>query len=105
MAFKIRYSEQSSDDLADIIRYISDELFNPQAAERFFKGVEEKIGLLRSNPYLFPLYHDEKLNAIGCRSVTIGNYLMFYVVDDVNSIVNIVRIIYSRRNISAIFEK
>jgi len=66
MVFKVTYSEKASDDLSDIIRYISYKLNSPQAAERFFTKVLQKIEWLRENPYLFPLYHDEKLSADGC---------------------------------------
>ena len=104
MDFKIKYSERSSNDISDIIDYISDELSNPKAAEKFFVGVSEKIEMLRENPYLFPLYHDKKLSAEGYRFAIVGNYLMFYVINDVNSIVNIVRIVFGRRNIPAIIE-
>ena len=110
MVFKVTYSEKASDDLSDIIRYISYKLNSPQAAERFFTKVLQKIEWLRENPYLFPLYHDEKLSADGYRFVVIGNYLLFYVIDDSNSdngssIVNIVRIIYNRRNIPTIIDE
>lgn len=105
MAFRVKYSEQSADDLAGIINYISDELYSPQAAERLFDMVDEKIEILRENPYLFPLYHDDKLSAKGLRFAVIGNYLMFYIIDDCNSIVNIVRIVYGKRNIPLIFEE
>ena len=104
MAFKVKYSEQSSKDLADIIKYISYELCSPKAAENFYMGVLEKIELFSENPYIFPLYHDERPSAEGYRFAVVGHYLMFYVIDDDNSIVTIVRILYGRRNIAAIIE-
>jgi toxin ParE1/3/4 len=105
MAFRVNYSEQAYDDLNSIIEYISNELHNAQAAERFFLEVYEKIKLLQEMPYLYPLCRDENLSARGCRFVAIGNYLMFYIADSGNSVVTIIRILYSRRNITAIFEE
>ena len=105
MIFKLRYSERAADDLEDIINYISDELCSPQAAEHFFNAVDEKLGLLREHPYMFPLYHDEKLNADGVRFAVIGNYLLLYLVDDENSVVNIARILHGRRDILSVFEE
>ena len=104
MAFKVKYTEQASEDITGIIEYISYELCSPKAAEKIYKGVSDKIGLLRDNPYLFPLYHDEKLSAEGYRFAVVGNYLIFYVIDNSNSAVTIVRILYGRRNIPAIIE-
>jgi toxin ParE1/3/4 len=103
MAFKVKLSEQAADDLDEIIRYISEELCNPQAAGHFYGTVNEKLELLREHPHMFPLYHDEKLSAAGVHSVTIGNYVMFYLVDDDMSMANIARILYGKRDIPAVF--
>ncbi|MCL2189156.1 MAG: type II toxin-antitoxin system RelE/ParE family toxin [Defluviitaleaceae bacterium] len=102
MAYKVTYSTQASIDLEAIIEYIYGELHNPQAAQNFFNKTDETLVRLRDNPFIFPLHHDERLSAKGLRFVTIGSYLMFYAVDEKNNLVNIARIIYGRRNISAI---
>ena len=47
---------------------------------------------------------DERLSAEGYRLVIVGSYLIFYIIDDGNSVVSIVRILYGRRNIPAIIE-
>ena len=104
MAFKVKFSERASDDINDIIEYINNELCSPKAAEKLYIAVSDKIELLRDNPYLFPLYHDERLSAEGYRFAVVGNYLIFYIIDDSNSTVNIVRVLYGRRNIPAIIE-
>jgi toxin ParE1/3/4 len=103
MAFRVEYSEQAADDLIEIISYISDELYNPQAAKNFYEAVDGKLGLLREHPYIFPLYHDEKLGAEGYHAVAIGNFLMFYLVDDGICIVNIARILYGKRDVLSAF--
>jgi addiction module RelE/StbE family toxin len=107
MAFRVRHTEQSYDDLDSIIEYISENLFDPQAAERFFHNVSEEIERLKENPYMFPLHHDEKLSAKGYRFVVIGNYLMFYAIDESNNdekVVNILGIVYGRRDMPNIFD-
>jgi plasmid stabilization system protein ParE len=76
MAFKIKFSEQAADDLDEIVRYISEELCNQQAAEHFYDAVDEKLALLRKHPHMFPLYHNEKLSAEGVHSVVIGNFVL-----------------------------
>jgi len=105
MVFKVKFSEQATDDLDGIIAYIEDELYNPQAAERFYNLVNKKRALLREHPYMFPLCPDEKLRAEGYRSVVIGNFIMFYLVDDDKSVVNIARILYRRRDIPSAFNE
>jgi len=103
MAFQTSYSEQAAVDLADIIRYLNDELCNPQAAKRFYKEASKRLELLCDNPYMYPLHKDGKLYAEGYRFIVIGNYLMFYVINEDSRVVNIVRIVYGGRNLSAIF--
>jgi len=105
MVFKVDFSELAAEDLAEIIRYIRDELYNPQAAERFYKAINEKRGLLRENPFMFSLYHDKKLSAEGYRYAVIGKFLMFYLVDTGKSVVTIARILYGKRDIPSIFEE
>ena len=96
MTFEVKYSERAINDLDEIIGYISDKLFGPKSAEKFYEAVKEKLELLSEYPYMYPLYHDDKLRSEGYRFAVIGNYLMFYLVDDDSSIVNIARILYRK---------
>ena len=103
MGFKVKFSQQAVDDMDDIIGYLSHELYNPQAAERFYRTINQKLTLLEENPYIYPLHNDERLREKGFRFVVIGNYLMFFLADDDNSVVNIARIVYGGRNLSKLF--
>ena len=103
MIYKVDFAEHAAADLSEIIRYISEELYNPQAAGRFYNEVDEKRKLLCEHPYMFPLHHAEELSAEGIRATVIGNFVMFYVVDDEKSIVSIIRILYGRRDIPSVF--
>jgi addiction module RelE/StbE family toxin len=102
MAFKVNFSEQAAADLSEIIRYISKELFNPQAAERFYNAVNDKLDLLREQPYMFPLHQDERVCVDGYHSAVVGNFLLFYLVNDEIATVNIARILYGKRDIPAV---
>jgi plasmid stabilization system protein ParE len=99
MGFRISYTAQATDDLAGIIRYIGRELSNPKAAEHFYRSVKEKLELLCEHPYMFPLYHNDKLSAQGFRFIVAGSFLIFYLVDDDSSVVNIVRILYGKQDV------
>ena len=103
--FNIKYSEQSANDLSEIISYIKDDLCSPIAAKNFYTTVKEKLEFLREHPYMYPLYHDKKLSKKGYRYIVIGNYLIFYIIDKESSIVNILRILYSGRDMFAIFDE
>jgi len=48
MTFDVEFSEQGNRDLDEIIRYISEELFSPQAAQKFYSAVNEKLKYYRA---------------------------------------------------------
>ena len=48
---------------------------------------------------MYPLSRDERLNAEGYRAVIIRNYMLFYVVDEADMVVYIVRIVYGKRDL------
>ncbi len=104
MAFKVKFSEQAATDLDEILTYLSETLYAPQAAQRFYDAVSKQLGILADNPRIYPLHRDDRLNAPGLRFVTMGNYLLFYTVDDIGSIVYIARILYGKRDLGAVFE-
>jgi addiction module RelE/StbE family toxin len=105
MDFNVQFTNQAAYDLDEILRYISEELYNQRAAENFYKAVNKKISQLNKHPFMFPLYHDEKLRAEGCRFAVIGNYLMLYFVDESAAVVNVARILYGRQDIPTAFSQ
>jgi len=104
MAFRTEFSEQADFDLDEILRYISDELCAPRAAERFYLAVFDKLDFLRDNPYMYPLHHNEMLNAKGLHFIIISNYLLFYTINDIENVVTIVRILYGKRDFNTAFD-
>jgi plasmid stabilization system protein ParE len=105
MAFKVNFSEQAAIDFSEILDYISNELYAPLASNRFYDAVSKQIGIIGDNPLIFPLHPDKKLNEQKLHFTVIGNYLMFYVVNSEDDIVDIVRIIYGKRNLSTVMNE
>ena len=103
MDFQVKFSEQAAQDVSDIIEYICDVLYNPGAAERFYNEVNKKRERISENPFIYPLSKDEKLCGQRTRTAVIGNFLMFYSVDETNNAAYIIRIIYGKRDIAGIF--
>ena len=103
MDYDVVFSEEAEDDLECIISYITEELRSPQSAARLFAAVSRKLELIRDNPYIYPTHHIEQLHSKGYRFAVIGNYLMFYTIDEEKSRTYIVRIVYGKRNLSDLF--
>jgi toxin ParE1/3/4 len=66
-----------------------------------FEKVLYEIGLLESNPYIYPLLKDQYLNQLGYRMIPIDNFLLFYIIKDHE--VQIHRFLYGKRNYRLLF--
>ena len=103
MDFQVKLSKQATQDLWDIIEYINDVLFNHDAADQFYNEVNKKLNKISENPFIYPLSRDKQLLAKGYRTAVIGNYLMFYSVDESVKAAYIIRIICGKRDLGAVF--
>ena len=84
-------------DLRGILRYITETLKEPATAQRVYFSIKEKISNLNILPHRHPLVQDEALASRGIRWMPAENYLVFYVVNEDNQYVSILRILHSRR--------
>jgi toxin ParE1/3/4 len=96
MAYEVRVSQSAERDLNEILQYITDSLFEPAAAGRFLKSIEECYNQLRSNPFVYALSSDNRLQSEGYRKVVIGKYLLMFTVEE--KVVFIHRIFYGARD-------
>lgn len=96
--YNVDVSEPAERDVLDIARYISAELTAPEAAletvEALFGGMQS----LNENPQRQGLVRDERLAAKGYRALPVKNYLIFYIVSEQAQMVDIIRILYNRRD-------
>ena len=82
MSWNIVYSEQARKDLRNIFEYIAYELLVPD-----------------DMPLRHHLYEEEPWHSMGIRFFPVDNYLVFYLPNETEGIVNIVRIMYGGRDI------
>ena len=98
--WKIIYSNQSRVDLLNIDNYIRYDLLSPMAANRITDKFLNMIKNLNSMPKRYPLYPEEPWYSLGLRYFPVENYIVFYYPEDNKQIVQIIRIMYSRQDIS-----
>lgn len=99
MTYKTVFSKAFEDDLDEALEYISNKLYNPNAAQRLLNNVSDTVSLLEEDPLLFPLYHDDELAKQGLRYTVISNYLLFYKVNELEKTVDLSRFLYGGQNI------
>ena len=107
MASKFGYqlTKRAESDLDGIVSYMAVELANPQAASDFVDKLKDNIDEARAFPESGSLVDNEFLQVENLRKKLIGNYIMYYLPDMREKIINILRIVYGKQNITEIHIK
>ncbi|XID94593.1 type II toxin-antitoxin system RelE/ParE family toxin [Paenibacillaceae bacterium WGS1546] len=95
--YAIVITEPAEDDLRGITEYIALELKEPLTAQNLLTRIGEAIFELEKMPYRNTLVRDERLASQGIRMLVVENYIVFYVVSEMNDSVTIIRILYGKR--------
>lgn len=98
MAYKVSISEQAEKDLNDIYSYIYYELKSKISADRISQRLRNAMVGLSEMPKRFHVCPLEPWFSRGVRSVPVGNYSVFYFVNDDKNDVLITRVVYGKRN-------
>jgi toxin ParE1/3/4 len=94
----LRYLPVAVDDLISIFDWIANN--SPATAAAFIEKLDQRIGSLKTHPFLGHIPRDDKLKSSGYRVLVIESYLVFYVVRA--KTVEIHRIIHGSRNLDDI---
>lgn len=96
--YDLQYLPSARKDMVDAVRYISETLNNPIAAERLAVDLIEAGDTIPAFPYANPVHMPIRPLKNEYRKLRVHNYLMFYWVDEERKMVTIARVIYARRN-------
>lgn len=92
--YRLKFTLKAEEDLDQIYEYIFNSLFAESAANNLIKKVEKEITRLMKFPFSGSYAMDEPLKARGYRKLIVDNYLVFYLVNEVEAQVVIMRILY-----------
>ena len=96
--YRLIFSKLYHSDLDESHNYISEKLRNPMAADRLIIEAMKKLIEIRDNPTHRPLVYDEYLADLGYRLKIVKNYILFYIIDEDNKHIKVVRFLYGRRD-------
>ena len=102
-SFKVILETTAISDLRGILRYITENLKELATAKRIYRSIKEQIMKLNKMPLRHPLVIDETFAALGLRKMPVENYLVFYVADESQKEVHVLRILYNRREWQNLF--
>lgn len=100
--YSYRFTEKAASDLTDILRYISEELFNPGAARTLGQKVFASIDEIRSFPQSGMVVENQFLTDKTIRRTVIDNYVLYYKAVESDKTIYIIRIVYGKRNLDEI---
>jgi toxin ParE1/3/4 len=85
-------------DLENLFRYISEELYNTESALVMINKFEMKFNDICLFPKAYPIITLNRINHNGLRKVILDNFMVVYLYDEEKDIINIVRVIYAKRD-------
>jgi addiction module RelE/StbE family toxin len=93
MKYRIKYLPDTIKDRTEIRDYLA--TYYESTVKRFFTQLKEKTTLLKEYPYSCPIYEDDP----DYRTLAVGDYLVFYIVDEENKTIEIHRILHGTKDI------
>lgn len=95
--YRVKIVLKAEEDLDDIFYYIALELNNKSAAEKMIYLFSNKILRLQEFPFSCSLVEDDLLKDKGYRKLIIDNYIVFYIVNEEDQLVIVMRVLYGRK--------
>ena len=96
--YSVHVTQKAIYEMTEIVLYISEKLLEPNLAVKPQDRLEKEIYGLESIPLKYPLVSDKYLSDQGIRKLPVENYIIFYTVSDEKIKINIVRVLYQKRN-------
>ena len=102
--YKLEYLPVARKDMLEIVRYISRELQNPDAADRLAVELIDAVEGVLPFPYATPASQPIRPLKHEYRKILVQNYLMFYWVDEEKKLVTVARVVYAKRDYGRLLE-
>jgi addiction module RelE/StbE family toxin len=96
--YRLTFSKLFKRDVDSSYNYIKNKLEAPMAADNLIKEIIETLNKIKENPDIRPLVQDKYLASLGYRLKNIKNYVIFYIIDNDNRHIKIIRFLYNKRN-------
>ncbi len=96
--YEVKITKMVYGQMQEIVRYISNELFAPDAAANLLDKFQESINGLSDMPERYSLADEEPWRSEGVRKIIVKNFLIYFWIDEPNSRVQVTGVIYGRRD-------
>lgn len=101
MKYQIFTTEKAEEDLNSIADYLIYKLLAGETALKQIGRIEQAVMSLEEMPERYRIYDKEPWKEKNLRLMGIDNYLVFYIIDNDNKTVTVIRIMYGKRDIES----
>ena len=104
MVYDLEFLPTAMRDVTEIVKYISQELKNPDAAEKLAGEMIAAAEGVREFPYAAPPYFPIRPLKHEYRKLIVQKYVIFYWVDEQEKKITVARAIYAGRDYAKMLE-
>lgn len=101
-SYKVGYTAEALDDLKEIYAYIAEELLVPETAATQVSRIRKEVRSLEFMPARYVLVEWEPWHSMKIHQLPVDNFIVYYLVDDEEKNVTVVRVFYGGRDIEEI---
>lgn len=105
MNYRVKITDTALQDLREIALWIAEQSRDNEIAKRFVNELREECKKLNSFPNNGSLPKDRILKSLGYRFIVHKEYLIFYLTDDEEMVVNVMAIFHAKRDYMRIMRK
>ncbi|KFI99103.1 type II toxin-antitoxin system RelE/ParE family toxin [Bifidobacterium stellenboschense] len=98
--YEVEILPRALGDMNEAVSYIARTLHSPNAAQSLAVGLNAAIEGLSEYPYSHPAYVPIRSLRHEYRRIMVGNYAVFYWVDEAASTVTVARVVYAKRDLN-----
>ena len=101
MKYQVFTTEKAEEDLSSIADYLIYKLLAGETALKQIDRIEQAVMSLEEMPERYHIYDKEPWKEKGLRVMNVDNYLVFYITDNENKAVTVIRIVYGKRDVES----
>ena len=101
MKYQVFTTEKAEEDLSSIADYLIYKLLAGETALKQIDRIEQAVISLEEMPERYHIYDKEPWKEKGLRVMNVDNYLVFYITDNENKAVTVIRIMYGKRDVES----
>ena len=95
--YRVEITKYAYKQMRDIARYVKIKLKNPDAAKRLLCDLKTAASSLEKMPHRILLTDEQPWRSEGIHKMPMKNYLVYFWIDEIRSIVYITAVVYSQR--------